>query len=98
MLNTIHISAQTFENYGNSQNPIWKPKGEQKFSLKADADYFFYGEEFATDAISGLLRMYSNEMMKFEYRSHEIVFHDIIELSNEDFVDEYEKIIESLQK
>jgi hypothetical protein len=97
MNNTIHISAQTFENYGSSENPHWKPKGEQKFSLKADSDYFFYGEDNCVCAINKLLAKHSNEMMRFEYRSHEIVFHDIIELDSELFYEEYDRLVESLQ-
>jgi hypothetical protein len=97
MNTTIHISAQTFENYGSSENPHWKPKGEQKFSLKADSDYFFYGEDNCVCAINKLLAKHSNEMVRFEYRSHEIVFNDIIELDTEQFYEEYDRLVESLQ-
>ena len=83
--NTIIISAQSFENYGSTEAPHWKPKGEQTFSLQADADDFFYGENACVKAIERLLARQSNAMFRYEYRSHDIVFHEPIVLDSADF-------------
>ena len=92
--NLIIISAQCFENYGTPDSPHWKPKGEQKFNLSADTDHFFYGEEACIKAINTLLkRHHSNEMWKFEYRSHEIIFHKPIVLDSDEFEAELDNVL-----
>jgi len=87
----VHITAQYSENYGTSENPHWKFKGGQIFSLYADADDFMYGEEQCVKAIKTLLDKQSNTKFRYEYCSHELIFSDITALSTNLFEQELEK-------
>jgi len=87
----VHITAQYSENYGTSENPIWKFKGGQIFSLYADADDFMYGEEQCVKAIDTLLEKQSNAMCRYDYCSHELVFSDVVALDTNLFEKELEK-------
>lgn len=83
MNNTLcHVSAQHYENYGDAKSPHWKPKGEQIFKIYVDADHFLYGEEFCIKAIKKCLEKESNDFDKYEYRSHELIFNEPIELKD----------------
>jgi hypothetical protein len=96
-----HITAQRYENYGAKIHGIdhaaWKPKGAQMFSLTVDDDYFFYGEPQTIEAIEQLLREYSNDHVKYEYREHELIFCDIKELDADKFELAYEQIVNKLK-
>lgn len=87
----VHITAQYSENYGTSENPHWKFKGGQLFSLYVDADDFLYGQEQCIKAIKTLLDKQSNSMCRFDYRSHELIFNDITALDTDLFEKELEK-------
>ena len=87
----VQITAQYSENYGTSENPHWKFKGGQLFSLEADFDSFMYVEEQCVKAIQTLLEKQSNSMCRFEYVSHELIFSDIIALDADLFEKELEK-------
>ena len=78
MKSLVQISAQYYENYNfeNGGTPHWKPKGEQVFTLRADTDLFFYGEEMCIEAIKVMLARYNDSLNKFEYISHEIIFQE----------------------
>jgi hypothetical protein len=83
--NTIIISAQTFENYSDTETPHWKPKGEQTFSLQTDTDSFLYGEDTCIKAIKTLLERQSNTMFRYEYRGYDIIFHEPVVLDSAEF-------------
>jgi len=87
----VHITAQYSENYGTSENPHWKFKGGQLFSIYADADDFIDGEEQCVKAIQTLLDKQSNPMCRFDYSSHEFIFSDITALDSDLFEKELEK-------
>jgi len=64
----IQIVAQVQENYSFNEGGFhWKPKGEQMFTLRADSDDFFYGEEACVKAIKTLLANQSNEHTRYKY-------------------------------
>jgi hypothetical protein len=90
----VNISTQRYENYNDSGEgkPYWKPKGEQIFTLRADSDCFFYGEDIAIAAIKSLLEEHSNDHFKFMYVSHEVIFSEPIELKG--FEHRYETFVE----
>ena len=87
MSNTlIQITAQYYENYSaNPDSPSWKAKGGQVFTLKADSDDFFYGEESCIEAIKQMLDKQSNSHCRYEYNSHELIFSEPVQLSTEEF-------------
>ena len=72
----VHISAQTFENYGDDKSQqYWKAKGETIFEATVDDTILNYDSECFEKAIAELLATkWSNEQFKYEYRSHEIRF------------------------
>jgi hypothetical protein len=79
MRDTIcRITAQYEENYGDSVNPHWKPKGGVEFTLNVDADDFMYSEEICVMAIKKLLtEAESNNCCRYTYVSHELIFSSI---------------------
>lgn len=83
----VRITAQNFENYNffNGGTPNWKPKGGRTFILESDSDLFFYDEDVCIDAIGKMLEEQSTSIERFEYVSHEVIFHDEIELSSDRF-------------
>lgn len=78
----VQITTQVWENksFYNGGNS-WKPKGMQIFNLYADSDDFAYGEDKCVEAIKELLEEQSNEAERFDYVSHELIFHEPIELN-----------------
>ena len=87
----VHITAQYSENYGTSENPIWKFKGGQIFRLYADDVHFMYGKEQCVKAIETLLAKQCNPICRYDYHSHELIFSDIIPLDNDLFDKELQK-------
>jgi hypothetical protein len=82
----VQITAQSYENKAFYEGrDAWKPTGEQIFKLYADSDDFFYAEDKCIQAIKQLLKEQSNSAFKFMYVSHELIFHEPIELSTIDF-------------
>jgi hypothetical protein len=89
MKNLVIITAQHEENYGFFNDVVvdnWKPKGEQKFTLNIDTEIFMYAKEQAIAAIKTLLASQSNNLDRYTYVSHELVFCEPIELSETDFI------------
>ena len=76
---TISISAQYYENYSDTENPYWKPKGEQVFLIEANfsADILIYTD---TDELKKQLEILvaekSCEHFKYKYLSHHLTFVD----------------------
>jgi hypothetical protein len=88
MKNLVIITAQHEENYGFFNDVVvdnWKPKGEQLFTLRADVEAFMYAKEQAIAAFKTLLASQSNNLDRYTYVSHELVFCEPIELSEADF-------------
>ena len=81
----VRITAQYYENYGTAEAPYWKPKGGQEFSLRADSDLFFYGQEECVKAIKMVLVGKSSDYVRYEYLEHDLVFEEPRQLSSEDF-------------
>jgi hypothetical protein len=79
MTSEIRISTQFYENYGEVENPRWKAKGERIFTLEVDDDYFYYDEK-SVEVVKQMINKYSNDIVKFEYRSYEISFFEPIVL------------------
>ena len=84
MTSEIRISTQYYENYGELNNPNWKPKGEQIFILNVDSDYFYFDER-AIETIKEMLEKQSNRHYKFEYLSYEIQFQTATILDSNEF-------------
>lgn len=84
MKTLVRILAQYFENYNHYDGgtPNWKQKGGQEFTMYVDSDYFLYEEETCVEVIKAMLQEQSNGSTyhKFEYVSHELVFHAPIEI------------------
>jgi hypothetical protein len=92
MRDTIcQITAQYYENYSDSVNPHWKPKGSQLFTIMVDADDFMYSPEIAIQTIEELLFQESNSHCRFEYREHELIFSTPHTLSSDKFEDIFSK-------
>lgn len=92
-MNTLcQITTQYYENYGDSKNPHWKPKGSQLFTIDVDSDSFMYVEDNCIKAIKSLLEDQSNNHCRYEYISHELIFSKPIELKG--FEEKLESIFE----
>lgn len=89
------ITAQYYENYGDSQNPHWKAKGGQQFDVMVDADYFMYGSDVCIEVIQELLAKQSDSHGKYEYLSYELVFFRPIVLDEKEFEEALTKKYES---
>ena len=83
----VRITAQYYENYNpdTTATPTWKPKFGHTFVLESDADLFFCDEDVCISAISKMLEEESNSYERFEYVSHEVIFHEETELSRDRF-------------
>ena len=79
MMISILVSAQYYENYSDSKNPYWKPKGGADFSFPVDSDLAIYACK--DDLKASLMKMVEdqgNEYSRYEYISHEFKFSDPI--------------------
>lgn len=82
----VHIFTQYYENYGSPENPHWKPKGGQTFSVNVESDVLMYADKDAlADAMTHAITQYDSFMFKHEYVSHELIFHDILPLDDKAF-------------
>ena len=79
MMISILVSAQYYENYSDSKNPYWKPKGGADFSFPVDSDLaiFTYKEDLKATLIK-MVEEQGNEYSRYEYISHEFKFSDPI--------------------
>lgn len=92
----VQISAQYYENYAYfNGGQSWKPKGEQQFEMRVDDDYFLYHKEECIEAISKILQKQSNAACKFEYVSHDLIFHESVKIEEEDFESEIQDILKA---
>jgi len=75
MMISILVSAQYYENYSDSKNPYWKPKGGVDFSFPVDSDLvmWIYKEDLKI-ALMKMVEDQSNEHSLYEYISHEVKF------------------------
>lgn len=92
------VTAQYRENYGWSEGFVgaeakWKNKGEATFHLQVEADHFLYAKEEAIQAISEMLKEQSNDAVDYSYVDHELVFHEPIQLSADEFESKFDAII-----
>jgi len=95
----VRILTQVEENYGfYSGNEHWKKKGGQEFCMEVDDGLMMYGEEdVITQSFQKFLDLESNELQRFTYVSHELVFHKPIELKG-NLSKVYEKISEEVER
>lgn len=80
MSTLVHITTQYFQNYGLAENPHWKPKGGQIFTIEADVYDLMYAEESVVKAIQMLLEEKCNTHSKYKYLDHEVIFSKPVEL------------------
>jgi hypothetical protein len=75
MMISILVSAQYYENYSDSKNPYWKPKGGVDFSFPVDSDLvmWIYKEDLKI-ALMKMVEDQSNEYSRYEYIDHEVKF------------------------
>jgi len=91
----ISVNAQRYENYGfHEGREYWKPKGGTHFSVEdVDADMVMYADN---DVIKGglieQLEHMSNDLEKFEYVGHEIIFSEA-KIAGADFSDSLSKLM-----
>jgi hypothetical protein len=79
MMISILVSAQYYENYSDSKNPYWKPKGGADFSFPVDSDLAIYAyKEDLKNALMKMVEEQGNEYSLYEYISHEFKFSDPI--------------------
>lgn len=94
----VQITAQYYENYSDTDKPYWKPKMGQEFFLRADSDDFMYGLTECIAAIKKMLEKQSNSRCRYEYVSHELIFHESIELSTDEFEANLKEIYQQREK
>jgi hypothetical protein len=79
MMISILVSAQYYENYSDSKNPYWKPKGGADFSFPVDSDLAIYAcKEDLKNALMKMVEEQGNGYSRYEYISHEFKFSDPI--------------------
>jgi len=78
----VRILTQVEENYGfYNGNEHWKKKGGQEFTMEVDDGLIMYGEgDVITQSFQKFLDLESNELQRYTYLSHELVFPKPIEL------------------
>ena len=90
---TVRIIAQRKENYGwYNEQFHWKNKGEQIFEIDADADGIMYAEkDILKKTFQELLDNESDDMLKYTYVYHEVIFTKTIKI-NTNIFEVYEKL------
>lgn len=83
----VRIFAKYSENYGlaDGGTPYFKDKGTVEYELRASDDLFMYESDICIEAIKALLTEQSNSYVKYEYLSHELVFHEPVKLDSAKF-------------
>ena len=75
----INVNAQRYENYGfHEGREHWKPKGGTYFTVEdVDSDVVAYAHrEQVIEVIKEQLNERSNDLEKFEYIDHEVIFNE----------------------
>ena len=95
----VRILTQSEENYGYHEgNEHWKKKGSQEFTMSVMDGLMMYGDEVVIQqSFQKFLDLESNELERFTYVSHELVFHKPIELKG-NFWKVFEKISEEINR
>ena len=91
----VNVNAQRYENYGfHEGNEYWKPKGGVLFVIEdVDMDEVAYSwEEQIVAAIKEQLDANSNDLEKFEYIDHEVIFSEA-KIAGVDFSDSLTKLM-----
>lgn len=80
----VLITAQNYENYScdgdyvDTDNPSWKAKGSSHFLVEVEDFWLMYAEnEDVKERFSEVIANQSNGVMKYEYVSHELLWHGI---------------------
>ena len=76
---TVRVNAQRYENYGfHEGREYWKPKGGTYFTVEdVDSDVVAYAHrEQVIEVIKEQLNERSNDLEKFEYIDHEVIFNE----------------------
>ena len=91
----INVNTQRYENYGfHEDREHWKPKGGVMFVIEdVDMDEVaFSWEEQIVAAIKEQLDANSNDLEKFEYIDHEVIFSEA-KIAGVDFSDSLSKLM-----
>ena len=91
----INVNAQRYENYGfHEGREHWKPKGGTLFVIEdVDMDQVTYSwEEQIVAAIKEQLEANSNDLERFEYIDHEVIFSEA-KIAGVDFSDSLSKLM-----
>ena len=71
--------CQYFENYSDTENPYWKPKGGVQFVVYIGCDSMFYAENEVIKWFKEVvLPKHNNLCCKYEYVSNEMACEEII--------------------
>ena len=77
----IVIDTQYYENYGFHEGRThWKPKGGHQFTMEVATDVVMYTDDLE-GKLTEIVKEQSNDLEKFEYRDHEVLFQEPTELS-----------------
>ena len=81
---TVRVLAQYWENKNlDGGTPSWSPKMGHEFLFEnVDSDVVMYADDLKA-VLSGLIEAESDEMSKFEYREHEVIFHEPTKLKSD---------------
>lgn len=81
---TVRVLAQYWENYNvDGGEPHWKPKNGHEFLFEGvDSDTVLYADDLRA-ALAQLVASESDDMNKFEYRHHEVIFHEPTKLKSD---------------
>ena len=58
----------------------WKPKGGHQFTMEVTTDVVMYTDDLE-GKLTEIVKEQSNDLEKFEYRDHEVLFQEPTELS-----------------
>jgi len=89
----VQIYAQIQENYGWHNDQFhWKNKGQQIFEIDASTDGLLYADKDILDkSFQELLDVESDNMFRYIYINHEIIFLEPIKI-NTNIFEIYEKL------
>ena len=91
----VTVNTQRYENYGfHEGNEYWKPKGGMTFTIEdVDGDVVAYAKrDQVIEVIKEQLNERSNDLEKFEYIDHEIIFSEA-KIAGVDFSDSLTKLM-----
>ena len=74
-----NVGPDGFNTYGDKQ-PHWKPKGGHQFTMEVETDVVMYTDDLE-GKLTEIVKEQSNDLEKFEYRDHEVLFQEPTELS-----------------